>query len=1200
MATDITKPSLAVATVYFHEEDRDKARELGGQLYNVLTRPEGQPLSYGPGIPVYSGVHADHVDLEMAQVVVLIPVLWQGAYFSDRVSITDRIRAWHNKAGRGRVLPVFLLISWRNEEKDLPMAPLLREITGGTRQQTIDEIVIAIIRLHRAEEGKVSLFLSHAKRDMEITENAVGSIRDYVRTSTTAGAFFDVNEIQPGVGLKEQLDTAIQNSVFVGLRTDGYSTRNWCLEELLGAKRFRVPTITVELLRDGEALSSANAGNSPTVVWDNKDSTSAQNAQRVVSRAFVEYLRALHFHREAERLIEACELPEDTISLCRPPELLDIIQGPVKRTHAEVVIHPDPELPPAIRNMLAKAHPKLRLVTPGTAFRALRSSGSKTVCPLDGVPVGIGISDIHDTAEGSGLTPHHVDDVAVHLARNLIAGGAHLVYAGDFRKFGYTMVFSELVSTYRQTADGSCVKLHCYRPAHEGMGDVPDGLNLELRSLRREPYAGIARLAPPGRDGAPRFPDALYHADMRRVMTGEIAARILIGGQTLPMIEETGQKGYSGLYPGLMEEAWWSLKARQPLYVVGGLGGAAGMVASLMGEGTKEHGFGDQEWRKHASYLERTDRTREALRNVDLDGLPTSIAELASEIQSIAASMRVQEDSWNGLTPDENRELLSCRDPLRIAVLIQRGLTEVISRMRKDKLAIELVNGSVGSAGSLDIVAFPVFEGLPVGGAVVALDQAVAASLSEAHAKGRTLVSSQSDAFPADHVYLASLGVPTGSDTIVDRVGEAAREFAERLRFLKVDRVGTVTFGGSLSTDLLKANIQAMVRGLRPLRGQIQVSWFENDAERYGAILEVLREMNDVAVTTRVVTEPEKPAVKAAPEQLIVTVRWEDDLLHTVVLPPSGTAVAQAHSVPFRVEEMISLSVAQGRVPDSIDIEARGRKLAELLFGDSATDLLEKCRDARMTIMHDIAASQIPFEVLTAGAPDQPHRPAPHRGMSRRLAVPKLPSPRLFPRPPLGRGLNVALVIDPLGDLPAARTEGEAVMAWLTGMANVAINPIIGETATKENFLKAIASADVLHYCGHAYFDDVGDDKSGVELRDGVVTLADLKGVETHLRLAFVNACEAARVRGRRTENPAASFAEYFLRSGIEAFLGTYWPVGDTAAKEFATTVYQELANGKTLDEAVRLGRQALLKINSPEWANYLLYGGGNFRLSSK
>jgi CHAT domain-containing protein len=121
-----------------------------------------------------------------------------------------------------------------------------------------------------------------------------------------------------------------------------------------------------------------------------------------------------------------------------------------------------------------------------------------------------------------------------------------------------------------------------------------------------------------------------------------------------------------------------------------------------------------------------------------------------------------------------------------------------------------------------------------------------------------------------------------------------------------------------------------------------------------------------------------------------------------------------------------------------------------------------------------------------------------------------------------------------------------------------------------------------------------------VELRDGVVTLADLKGVETHLRLAFVNACEAARVRGRRKQNPAASFAEYFLRSGIEAFLGTYWPVGDTAAKEFATTVYQELANGKTLDEAVRLGRQALLKINSPEWANYLLYGGGNFRLSSQ
>ena len=93
-----------------------------------------------------------------------------------------------------------------------------------------------------------------------------------------------------------------------------------------------------------------------------------------------------------------------------------------------------------------------------------------------------------------------------------------------------------------------------------------------------------------------------------------------------------------------------------------------------------------------------------------------------------------------------------------------------------------------------------------------------------------------------------------------------------------------------------------------------------------------------------------------------------------------------------------------------------------------------------------------------------------------------------------------------------------------------------------------------------------------------------------------MNACEAGRVRGSTTTE-AAAFAELFLRSGVEAYLGTYWEVGDTAAASFATGVYTRLAEGQTLESAVTKSRAELLKANEPDWANYILYGDGRFKL---
>ena len=58
----IKRPVLSLQTIYFHDDDRDAARDLGDNLYSHLTRRKDDPLGYGSNIPVLVGVRSDKVD----------------------------------------------------------------------------------------------------------------------------------------------------------------------------------------------------------------------------------------------------------------------------------------------------------------------------------------------------------------------------------------------------------------------------------------------------------------------------------------------------------------------------------------------------------------------------------------------------------------------------------------------------------------------------------------------------------------------------------------------------------------------------------------------------------------------------------------------------------------------------------------------------------------------------------------------------------------------------------------------------------------------------------------------------------------------------------------------------------------------------------------------------------------------------------
>ncbi|MEM7406276.1 MAG: hypothetical protein AAF458_13340 [Pseudomonadota bacterium] len=131
--------------------------------------------------------------------------------------------------------------------------------------------------------------------------------------------------------------------------------------------------------------------------------------------------------------------------------------------------------------------------------------------------------------------------------------------------------------------------------------------------------------------------------------------RVCIGGKT---------SGYGGLYAGIAEEAFFALRHGQPLYVVGGFGGAARVVASVLA--------GERQSRaaclkpKH-EIDPNADTVPVSLAHrvgIPLDGLEDALREF--DLGKLHAN--------NGLTPDQNRRLFSCTDIEEALGLVMLGL----------------------------------------------------------------------------------------------------------------------------------------------------------------------------------------------------------------------------------------------------------------------------------------------------------------------------------------------------------------------------------------------------------------------------------------------------------------------------------------------------------------------------------------------
>jgi len=657
----------------------------------------------------------------------------------------------------------------------------------------------------------------------------------------------------------------------------------------------------------------------------------------------------------------------------------------------------------------------------------------------------------------------------------------------------------------------------------------------------------------------------------------------------------------------VVEEAWRALEADKPLYIAGGFGGAARAVADLLDGKGVPAALREDTWRVHAHFAQTAAALRDNPWRVEL-GLPGSMDAMAEAIVRLGASKLGAGDAaavdWNGLTMAENRALFSTRDPVTLAALVLKGMLHVARRAAAGRLQVELVHDSLATADKLDAIAIATLDDVPLGGAGAAIDRLSGGTATAARARGVSLVSLADSSLDAGWLSMVSLGRLGEGPGLLERIEEAAREtvaMAARHGFM---RVGVVSFGGTLISDTAEV-ARAMLRGFRSGGSWSPVVvWYENEDARFDSLLRVLEgEEAGVRLTTR--RSPTRVLAEARSEEpLVLTVSLHGDQLSVTSLPPSAAATVSTQTAQLTEAVLTQwgegAGTARRRTPGQEVLRQRGEAMALRLLGPEAASILTRCQGARLTVVHDVPSARIPFELLLA-PPD--HWPALGCGITRRLSLPGLRYERQFVRAPKAGRLQVLVVVNPTEDLEGAEAEGRSVVEVLKQREReVEVSVLRAREATPQAFAAALGKADILHYCGHAFFDGPGPGESGLMLAGGgpgegvAFTAGALRGVEKLPRMAFVNACEAGRVRGR-VVSEAAAFAELFLSAGIDAYLGTYWEVGDAAAALFAGTVYTRLALGATLEAAVLEGRKALRTAQHADWANYMLFGGSDFRI---
>ncbi len=565
-----------------------------------------------------------------------------------------------------------------------------------------------------------------------------------------------------------------------------------------------------------------------------------------------------------------------------------------------------------------------------------------------------------------------------------------------------------------------------------------------------------------------------------------------------------------------------------------------------------------------------------------------------------------------------------------------------VGRNNYHRIDLRFAYGSITEADTRAIV-LGLFRDVAPGGAASAVDKRMDGAITDLYQR-RMFSANVGEVFMmptgrhqlvTDFVTFVGLGP---FDSFTDDVLQTASENTIRtLISARIEEFSTVLYGGGSGETPASALSNMLTGFLRGLRDADKDHHFrrivicERDRDRYLAVKEELYRLSSTALCENVeltfdeAVLREEPIIAATPamrairreQSVYLIIRQERDDqgeidIRTSLLTAGSKAavITGVHTINKR-----KLEAARNKVINQTtsDFSTSGRDLAKLLLNEQVIAVLPSYKKHPLVVVHDAPTSRYPWEAISFGNGRDAWFPAAEQGMSHRYAAENLSVAKWLEERVTDNVLSVLLVVNPTEDLAGAEAEGDMVREVLGKQSGVRLTELRNSAATRQAVLSEFSSGkyDILHYAGHAEFDEDRPARSGIVCANDVrLTGADLSSISRLPTLVFFNACESARVRGgrKRAKAPASKgrdqhmkdnvgLAEAFMRGGVANFLGTYWPVGDAAAEAFAGTFYDDILAGSTIGEALTRGRAVVKQKRSPDWANYIFYGNADFVL---
>ncbi|MBN1608514.1 MAG: TIR domain-containing protein [Polyangiaceae bacterium] len=562
-----------------------------------------------------------------------------------------------------RLLPVSLsTFAWPIDTrlKDLNFLRAFDEPDEEQRKKLVARrmlhLLIRRLRPHATDEDAppVTIFLSHAKIDVDKQPGVVNSLLDYLKAKQPERTWFDSGDIASGSRFAKAIEDGVTDSALLAVVTDAYSSRSWCRREVLFAKRHLRPFVIVDALQEREIRRFPYAGNAPVLRW-------RDDPRDVVDSLLRETLR----HAYAEGMLRQRARPGDDI-MPSGPELVTVVH----RDKAKPVLYPDPPLGTEELAVLSLAG-----VTVETPLeRHARAYDLRAQQLL----VALSVSESEDLPR-FGLRKPHLDDVLLEISRYLLVAGVRLAYGGHLGSAGYTVRLADLLydPTIEQLRRGpdpegahpaELVSYLAWPTASTAANVARLGALVEVRRCARpaglDETVDAAFVAAPSTDipvdsAMHRFAWARGLTIMRQRQTDEVAARVVVGGR----LGSPGD-GYRGRMPGVLEEALLAIRAERPVYLVGAFGGCARLVFDAL-EGNSRP---ELQW----------DHQRVGPYSEELRTLYEQRGETWDEYDAIADELKARGLAGlkNGLTEDENREFATTRSAERIVELVLRGIQQ--------------------------------------------------------------------------------------------------------------------------------------------------------------------------------------------------------------------------------------------------------------------------------------------------------------------------------------------------------------------------------------------------------------------------------------------------------------------------------------------------------------------------------------------